>query len=61
MRSFDIIFFLLALFGTAGLLGVGIGIAEESVLIILASIVVFIVTLGGGFARKKKIREEGRA
>ncbi|UCZ51874.1 YlaF family protein [Bacillus shivajii] len=62
MRSFDLSFFLLALIGTASLISVGVGIAEESIMIILASIVIFIVSLGAGFTRKKKLREqEGRA
>ncbi|MBU9711267.1 DUF5325 family protein [Evansella tamaricis] len=59
MGSFNWSFFLLAVLGTSGLIGIGIGIAEGSPLIIIGAIVLTIVSVGTGFTLKKKKREQG--
>ncbi|WP_147802441.1 DUF5325 family protein [Alkalicoccus halolimnae] len=60
MRSFDIIFFMLAVGGTIGMIGLGIALAQLSFLLfiifggLLAGCVVY------GFKRKKRLFGEGR-
>ncbi|MBP2239977.1 putative membrane protein [Cytobacillus eiseniae] len=48
-----------AIVATICIMGVGIAIAEESVVGILACILVLIFIMGFGFKTKKKLRENG--
>ncbi|MCD8509239.1 MAG: YlaF family protein [Bacillus sp. (in: Bacteria)] len=58
MKSFNWKFFILALLGTAGLIGIGIGIAEGSTLIITSAIVLAIVSVTTGFTLKYKLNKK---
>lgn len=41
------------------MMGIGIAVAEESIIGILAAIIALIVVMGIGFKTKKKMRENG--
>lgn len=49
----------LAIIGTLCMMGIGIAVAEESIIGILAAIIALIVVMGIGFKTKKKMRENG--
>ncbi|UTR11016.1 YlaF family protein [Evansella sp. LMS18] len=64
MNSFDWRFFLLAFGGTAGMVGIGVGLAESSTLIVVSAILLALFSVGTGFTLKHKIKQqekEGRA
>lgn len=52
-------FLLLAIFAVLMLIVISAGIAEESLLLILIGLILFIATFGVGFTQKKKYRENG--
>ncbi|MDG5789469.1 DUF5325 family protein [Evansella sp. AB-P1] len=54
MKKFDWRFFICAVLGITGLIGIGIGLAEGSMLIIIAAIIFTIIFVGLGFALKRK-------
>ncbi|MBM7095966.1 MULTISPECIES: DUF5325 family protein [Alteribacter] len=58
MKTFNWPLFILSVFAACGIAGVGIGLAESSILIILISVVVTIAAVGGGFSIRKKILAE---
>ncbi|MED3552342.1 YlaF family protein [Cytobacillus praedii] len=49
----------LAILATVCIMGIGIAVAEASIIGIFASIIGLIVTMGLGFKTKKKMRENG--
>ncbi|WP_313801482.1 YlaF family protein [Cytobacillus sp.] len=49
----------LAIIATLCMMGIGIAVAEESIIGILAAIIALIVVMGIGFKTKKKMRENG--
>ncbi|MBB5323831.1 hypothetical protein HNQ34_000923 [Anoxybacillus tepidamans] len=59
MKPFQPVFLLFAILAASSIMAIGIFIAEQSVLGIIISIIVFIVIMGIGFATKKRMREKG--
>ncbi|PRO64761.1 DUF5325 family protein [Alkalicoccus urumqiensis] len=59
MRSFDIVFFLLALLGTAGMMGLGIAFAQGSLLLFILFSGMLAASLVTGFKRKKRLAQDG--
>jgi hypothetical protein len=59
MKKIKWVFLLLAFAGTACMMGIGIAVAQRSILGILASIIIFTCIMGIGFTQKKKMRENG--
>ncbi|QKS71564.1 DUF5325 family protein [Paenalkalicoccus suaedae] len=55
MKSFDPIFFLLAVGGTVGMIGLGIAFAQTSALMIIGFAILMFGSIGTGFARKKRL------
>lgn len=55
MKSFNWKFFILAVLGTTGLAGIGIGIAEGSTFITLSAILLAIISVSTGFTLKYKL------
>jgi arginine exporter protein ArgO len=53
-------FLFLALLATISIMGIGIAIAERSILGIFASILSIVFVMGIGFKTKKKMRENGK-
>ena len=49
-------FLLLATFGAFSIIAIGISIAENSIIGILVSIIILIITMGVGFIRKSKLK-----
>ncbi len=49
----------LAILATLCIMGIGIAVAEESIIGIFAAIIGLIVAMGFGFKTKKKMRENG--
>jgi hypothetical protein len=60
MKEIKWIFVLFAVAAAADIIGIGVAIAEESIVGILACIVLLVLIMGFGFKTKKKYREEGR-
>ncbi|MFC4735473.1 hypothetical protein ACFO4L_02645 [Bacillus daqingensis] len=56
MRSFDIIFFILACTGTIGIMGLGIALAQLSIPLLLLFGGLFGGSLAVGFKRKKRLQ-----
>ncbi|MRX71676.1 hypothetical protein GJU40_05740 [Bacillus lacus] len=59
MREIKWLFLLLAVLAAACLAGIGIAVAERSVLGVIAAIAGLLITMGTGFVQKKKLRENG--
>lgn len=59
MRLGKWIFVVLAFFAATCMGGIGIAVAERSILGILLSIIGLIALMGTGFIMKKKLREKG--
>ncbi|BDG48190.1 MULTISPECIES: DUF5325 family protein [Parageobacillus] len=59
MKQFQPVSFLLAIFAVIAIMAIGIFIAEQSLIGIIASIVALFIIIGIGFARKKRMREKG--
>ncbi|WJP98548.1 DUF5325 family protein [Macrococcus bovicus] len=57
MKKSKAIFLLLAFLAVVCLIGISVGMAEGSLLIISISILLFIAIMGFGFTLKKKYRE----
>ncbi|MCE7794749.1 DUF5325 family protein [Salipaludibacillus sp. CUR1] len=53
MRSFDIYYFILAILGTVGMMGIGISFAQTSLLMFLSFLVLSLGSVFAGFKRKK--------
>jgi hypothetical protein len=54
MKQIKWIFILFALFATASMMGIGIAIAERSIVGILFSVISLLIVMGTGFSLKKK-------
>lgn len=52
-------FLALAIVATLCIMGIGIAVAEESIIGILTAIITLIIVMGFGFKTKKKMRENG--
>ncbi|KAA9026017.1 YlaF family protein [Niallia endozanthoxylica] len=59
MKKIKWISLLFAFLATACMAGIGIAIAERSVVGIAGSIIMLILVMGFGFMQKKKMRENG--
>ncbi|SDN23807.1 DUF5325 family protein [Alkalicoccus daliensis] len=55
MKSFDIIFFMLAVLGTVGMMGLGVALAQLSLTILFVSLLLLGGSLFIGFRRKHKL------
>ncbi|PTL37507.1 hypothetical protein [Alkalicoccus saliphilus] len=55
MRSFDIVFFMLAVIGTIGMMGLGVALAQMSLILFFLFGGLFGGSLAYGFKRKKAI------
>ncbi|MBM7586679.1 hypothetical protein JOC86_003231 [Bacillus pakistanensis] len=60
MKNIKWIFVLFAALAAACIMGIGVAIGEESILIASISIIVLFIVMGFGFKTKKKYREEGK-
>lgn len=56
MQSFDITFFILAVLGTAGMIGIGISFAQTSLPLFLFFLALSLGSVFIGFRRKKQLR-----
>ncbi len=59
MKKIKPIFLLFALVATSCIMGIGISVAERSIIGIITCILLFILVMGIGFMTKKKMRENG--
>ena len=59
MKKIKSIFLLFALVATSCIMGIGISVAERSIIGIISCILLFILVMGIGFITKKKMRENG--
>jgi hypothetical protein len=59
MRKIKSVFLLFALVATSCIMGIGISVAERSIIGIITCILLFILVMGIGFMTKKKMRENG--
>ncbi|QIZ67194.1 MULTISPECIES: DUF5325 family protein [Geobacillus] len=57
MKRIQLVPLLLAIFAVAAIMAIGVFIAEQSVIGIAASTLIFIAMMGVGFAYKKRTRE----
>lgn len=55
MRSFDIVFFMLAVIGTIGMMGLGVALAQTSLVLFFVFGGLFGGSLAYGFKRKKAV------
>ncbi|WP_035321804.1 YlaF family protein [Peribacillus kribbensis] len=53
------IFILLSILAASSIAGIGISIAEESILAVVFCIVALVVIMGSGFSLKRRLRERG--
>ena len=59
MKKIKSVFLLFALVATSCIMGIGISVAERSILGIISCIILLILVMGIGFITKKKMRENG--
>jgi hypothetical protein len=59
MKKIKSLFLLFALVATSCIMGIGISVAERSIIGIISCILLFILVMGIGFITKKKMRENG--
>jgi len=59
MKKTKSLFLLFALVATSCIIGIGISVAERSIIGIISCILLFILVMGIGFITKKKMRENG--
>ena len=59
MKRIKLLFLLFALIATACIIGIGISVAERSIIGIITCILLLILIMGIGFITKKKMRENG--
>ena len=59
MKKIKSLFLLFALVATSCIIGIGISVAERSIIGIISCILLFILVMGIGFITKKKMRENG--
>jgi hypothetical protein len=57
MKKIKSLFLLFALVATSCIMGIGISVAERSIIGIISCILLFILVMGIGFIAKKKMRE----
>nr|WP_139189562.1 DUF5325 family protein [Evansella caseinilytica] len=61
MESFNWKAFLLAILGISGLVGIGIGLSENSLVVIAGSVLLSVASIGIGFSQKSKGTKKQRA
>ena len=59
MKKTKSLFLLFALVATSCIIGIGISVAERSIIGIISCILLLILVMGIGFITKKKMRENG--
>jgi Family of unknown function (DUF5325) len=59
MKKIKSLFLLFAIVATSCIMGIGISVAERSIIGIISCILLFILVMGIGFITKKKMRENG--
>jgi hypothetical protein len=59
MKQIQPIPLLLAIFAVIAIMAIGIFIAEQSIIGVILSVIVLLIIVGIGFARKKRMREKG--
>lgn len=59
MKKIKSLFLLFALVATSCIMGIGISVAERSIIGIICCILLLILVMGIGFITKKKMRENG--
>jgi Family of unknown function (DUF5325) len=59
MKKIKSLFLLFALVATSCIMGIGISVAERSIIGIISCILLLILVIGIGFITKKKMRENG--
>ena len=59
MKKIESLFLLFALVATSCIVGIGISVAERSIIGIISCILLLILVMGIGFITKKKMRENG--
>jgi hypothetical protein len=59
MKKIKSLFLLFALVATSCIMGIGISVAERSIIGIISCILLLILVMGIGFITKKKMRENG--
>jgi hypothetical protein len=59
MKKIKSLFLLFALVATSCIMGIGISVAEKSIIGIISCILLLILVMGIGFITKKKMRENG--
>ncbi|MBB6283985.1 DUF5325 family protein [Geobacillus subterraneus] len=57
MKRIELVPLMLAIFAVAAIMAIGVFIAEQSIIGIAASTLIFIAMMGVGFAHKKRTRE----
>ena len=60
MKQVKWIFLIYAILSAASIIGIGVAIAEESIIGAVGSIIALILIMGLGFSQKKKMRESGQ-
>ncbi|WP_027408277.1 YlaF family protein [Anoxybacteroides tepidamans] len=59
MKPFQPVFLLFAILAASAIMAIGIFIAEQSIIGVVISFIIFLVVMGIGFATKKRMREKG--
>lgn len=59
MKQVKWIFLIYAILSAASIIGIGVAIAEKSIIGVVGSIIAVILIMGLGFSQKKKMRESG--
>jgi hypothetical protein len=59
MKKIKSLFLLFALVATSCIMGIGISVAEKSIIGIISCILLLILVMGIGFITKKKMKENG--
>ncbi|MFB6465750.1 YlaF family protein [Cytobacillus sp. Hz8] len=60
MDKIKLLFLLFAFAGVTCMTGIGIAVAEESVIGVILALLCLVFIMGMGFSMKKKMRESGR-
>jgi hypothetical protein len=59
MKQIKWIFLIYAILAAASIMGIGVAIAEKSIIGAFSCIIAVIIIMGFGFNRKRKMREHG--